>query len=104
MRNIKNCPLCGVKMETTDYQYYFHPDNDCILHGFGIDTNERRSVKSWNTRKPIDRIVELFEERVKCYDYLTKEYLKKEFDVLAQANACRADAFEKAIGIVKEEM
>ena len=57
MRKIKNCPLCGVKMETTDYQHYFHPDNDCILHGFVIDTNARRSVESWNTRKPMDRIV-----------------------------------------------
>ena len=99
MRKIKNCPLCGVKMETTDYRYYFHPDNDCILHGFGIDINYRRSVESWNTRKPIDRILEQLEERAKYYDNRTKEYLKKEFDVLAQANACRADAFEKAIEI-----
>ena len=63
MRKIKNCPLCGVKMETTDYQHYFHPDNDCILHGFVIDTNARRSVESWNTRKPMERIVERLEVR-----------------------------------------
>ena len=96
MRKIKNCPLCGSEMETTDYQHYFHPNNDCILHGFGFDINARRSVKSWNTRKPMERIVECLEDtKTTCFvtGITANPY---------EFGACHA--IDKAIEIVKEEM
>ena len=100
MRKIKNCPFCDVKMETTDYRYYFHPDNDCILHGFGIDVNYRRSVESWNTRKPMERIMERLEEQQKLYKeaHATATWTP---DKIAYVNT--SNGIGKAIEIVKEE-
>ena len=91
MRKIKNCPLCGIKMEITNYRDCFHPDNDCILHGFGFDIDARRSVESWNTRKPIEIIVERLEQESGFYGYYGSEdgrYVK----------------LNDAIQIVEEEM
>ena len=63
MSKIKRCPFCDAEMESSNNQYYFHPDNDCILHGFGFA--DRRSIKAWNTRKPMQNIVERLREKAK---------------------------------------
>ena len=85
-------------------KYRIHTANEIV--GKGSDDVFRDlnlAIEALEKQVSLDRIIERLEERVKYYDGLTKEYLEKEFDVLAQANSCRAHAFEKAIEIVKEE-
>lgn len=91
MSELKRCPFCGIGMETTNGQHYFHPDNDCILHGFGIDIGNRRSVKSWNTRKPMERIVERLKEE--AFPDFEEEYTCNGEELLYLSDA---------IGIVRE--
>ena len=100
MSELKRCPFCGEKMETANHQQYFHPDNDCILHGFGIDISNRRSVKAWNTRKPMQNIVERLEEK---YKESQKKYSEEDDWYCKKVYTGKSVAFKDAIEIVKEE-
>ena len=93
MSKLKRCPFCDAEMESSNNQYYFHLDNDCILHGFGFA--DRRSIKAWNTRKPMQNIVERLEETK------TKSYVTGITSNPYEFGACHA--MNDAIKIVKEE-
>ena len=72
MSGLKRCPFCGEKMilshrfaeHPNGYLKWmrFHPDNKCILSAFSIDLRETERVKEWNTRKPMENIMERLEE------------------------------------------
>lgn len=56
---LRECPFCGVQLENyPPSEIWVHPDNGCLLSLRGI-TKEQFSA--WNTRKPMDRIVEQLE-------------------------------------------
>lgn len=103
MSKLKRCPFCGIGMETTNSKHYFHPNNDCILHDFGIDIENRRSVKAWNTRKPLEIIVERLEVELELSDrdkrrcIVDKNFLQ--FDEIKGY----ANGIYNAIEFVKEE-
>ena len=71
-RGMLPCPFCGKKMilshkfadHPNGYLKWlrFHPDNECILRAYSIDLRETEKVEAWNTRKPMERIVERLEE------------------------------------------
>ena len=86
MSKLKRCPFCDAEMESSNNQYYFHPDNDCILHGFGFA--DRRSIKAWNTRKPMQNIVERLEKELEMTEWI-------EFE--------ERITYRRSIKIVKEE-
>lgn len=86
MSKLKRCPFCDAEMESSNNQYYFHPDNDCILHGFGFA--DRRSIKAWNTRKPMQNIVERLEKELENTEWI-------EFE--------ERITYRRSIQIVKEE-
>lgn len=88
---LKRCPFCGIGMETTNNKYYFHPNNNCILHDFGIDIENRRSVKAWNTRKPMEIIVERLEALRTCSDFGTCNHCqnrRKKVNKINQLKKC----------------
>ena len=97
MSKLKRCPFCGIGMETTNNKYYFHPNNNCILHDFGIDIENRRSVKAWNTRKPMEIIVERLEALRTCSDFGTCNHCQNRWCSMELLEA------DNAIKIVKEE-
>lgn len=72
------CPFCGIPLKLVGSkrrgnQHYLHEyNNNCILNGFGfIATDE--NIQHWNTRKPLERIVERLEEELhpdkECFDF-----------------------------------
>ena len=58
--NLLPCPLCGKGFIKNSINAYEHDNEECILHGFEI-SNEKL-LKQWNTRKPMDDIVERLEK------------------------------------------
>ena len=65
------CPFCDEEMipsyklpeHPNGYLKWlrFHPDNKCFLKAHSIDLRETESVEAWNTRKPMQNIVERLE-------------------------------------------
>ena len=66
---LKNCPFCGGGFRVNYRGAYEHDVSDCILKG--IEIRNAAEIKAWNTRKPMDRIVEQLE---KCSETYCKEY------------------------------
>ena len=64
MSELKRCPFCGGELELTDDDYYWHPFNGCFLDANHVTNNEKR-IKAWNTRKPMQNIVERLREKAK---------------------------------------
>lgn len=87
------CPFCGEQLEVVGKNHYFaHKINGCILQHLAFETNDQTGIGLWNTRKPMEQIVERLEmkhsESEKCPKF------EKVF---------RQVAFEEAIEIVKGE-
>lgn len=100
MNNIKllPCPFCGGEVEYHPLSHHMNnfwnkntiycPSCDFMMEG----NSTIHLVKRWNTRKPMERIVERFENKKKCAD------IKGGYQGDAEYSA-----FIDAIQIVKEE-
>ncbi len=92
MEQLKTCPFCNEGLEIVgNGHYYAHKTNGCILQHLCFECDDVEAIKVWNTRKPMDRIVE-----------------RLETEILEQLSDCGDDWFtaeqiNKAIDIVKEE-
>ena len=63
MSELKCCPFCGAKLELVREHYWCHPtDEKCILRHLCFEVDDLEGVELWNTRKPMERIVEYLEE------------------------------------------
>lgn len=99
MEELKKCPFCGgdASLYThTDLQkrvYYYVECNNCLISpSTYYERDKEEVINVWNTRKPMERIVE-----------------KLENEILENLSDCGDDWFtagyiNKAIEIVKEEM
>ena len=97
MSELLKCPFCGGK----DITYFFDITSgfvceDCGVALDGFKTYEE-AIKAWNTRKPMDRIVERLEEKL--------FWTEASFD---EDGYCNDDSEEAvllldAIEIIKEE-
>lgn len=60
---LKECPFCGEELEVVGKGHYFaHKINGCILQHLCFDIDNQEAIEQWNTRKPMDRIVERLEQ------------------------------------------
>lgn len=92
---LKPCPCCGGAAEILKQGYReYAPTYSVRCKVCGLTTGNHKSEKEaadrWNTRKPIDQIVEILEEEMPIswkHDYI----------------GGMKDAFMEAIEIVKEE-
>ena len=58
------CPFCNTDLEIIGKGHYFaHKTNGCILQHLCFETDYQEAVQLWNTRKPMEQIVERLEER-----------------------------------------
>lgn len=63
------CPFCGVELHK-HHRYYHHEINGCLFDDYEFFEED---FEKWNTRKPMQEIVErLEEEKDSCY----KEWLE----------------------------
>lgn len=84
------CPFCNEELEIVGKGHYFaHKINDCILQHLCFAKDDEEAIELWNTRKPMERIIERFEEEI-------------EQNPEASLREYRA-GFYKAIEICKEE-
>lgn len=92
------CPLCGKGFRKNRINAYEHDNEECILHG--LEISNEKLLKQWNTRKPMERIVERLKLKLKnicgSYNYETP-ILEKPSCKVAFNNGIR-----DAIEIVKE--
>ena len=99
-KKLKKCPFCGG--EATICSFFFVQCSKCGLSTLTYLT-ESEAIEAWNTRKPMDRIMERLEEEYMWNDTQKKEaYEDKDwetFDLYAIENR----GIYKAIEIVKEE-
>ena len=94
------CPFCGGEVEFHPQEH--HMENfwnkntiHCPTCGFLMEeTNRLQLFKKWNTRKPMERIVERFEKSAEFYQ---KRWIISTKD----ADYGRSDAYEIAAEIVK---
>lgn len=93
---LRECPICGhiAEMRTHENFYYIQ----CSLCGLRTQCffDENRAIKFWNTRRPIDKIVEHLEELRDDAEMHTGSY--EDYDEYEQGKAI---AFEEAIKIIK---
>ena len=90
-KQLAKCPFCGVDLKADGKNFYVHPVVGCLLDGIPI-MNDTESIKRWNTRKPMQNIVEQLKE--KSFPDFKKGYTCNGEELLYLSDA---------IEIVKEE-
>lgn len=99
------CPFCNLPFKKIGSkrrgnQHYIHDkymESNCILKEFGFKASEE-NFDRWNTRKPMQNIVERLEIKLSdtVYEKATQESNESYLDGLSSG-------YCEAIGIVKEE-
>lgn len=102
MSELKCCPFCGGKpvlLKHNDEDYYKVFCECCGARQWTFaNRTDRDAIRNWNTRTPMDNIVEKLEKE-------SKKKHNKERDVLCKiANASYSAGVKYAINIVKQEI
>lgn len=100
---LKKCPFCGgeARMEAEaigkeKYLYSVSCINDCVTQGIYHKTVDS-AIKAWNTRKPVENVLERLEEQA--------EECKKYWDEFDDEYAFGGmNAYMNSIAIIKEGM
>ena len=104
MSELKRCPFCGGEVDLfswsqipLNYQYGIECIECHTLFQINLyDTTMQETIEVWNTRKPIEKVLERLEEEV--IDCLNS------IDINADYYSGRADGTKMAFGIIKEEV
>ena len=79
------CPLCGSKAELRynkdGFAYILCANDGCYARTDGC-LNENVASRLWNTRKPMERIIEKIENARQKYQILVKEQGEKEDEAM----------------------
>lgn len=97
------CPFCGGEGKVSEFHSFWYKSGCSNLNCFAYITSlvfqtKEEAIAAWNTRKPMERIVERLEDN--------SEWTDSTFD---EDGYCNDDSFEvirleKAIEIIKEEL
>ena len=105
------CPFCGgeasllthTDLKNRMYYYVECSGYNCLIAPFTYyATDEEEVIKLWNTRKPMERVIDRLEEYRDNFMDDVYEELRDDSDNL-RANRI-IERFDDAIEIVKEEM
>ena len=61
IKKLLPCPFCGGEAELVGDNYHWVLCKGCLGGSHAFETAED-AIKAWNTRKPMERILERFEE------------------------------------------
>lgn len=92
MSELKKCPFCGGELKAEGKNFYMHPIVGCLMDGTLV-INCDESKKSWNTRRPVDDVVEALEEN--AFPDFEEEYT---------CNGAELLFLSDAIQIIKEKL
>lgn len=106
---LKPCPFCGGKATTSEFEKIENMPNGwgwvgcrpCRVfmnwsHG---ESGKKLAIEQWNTRKPMDRIVEQLEKWKQEAD---EQYEDTDSELYKMASVGKYHAYKQAIEIVKE--
>lgn len=103
---LKPCPFCGKEL-IINKGYYAHELSltepiECYAATWVFRVDDEKSIELWNTRKPIDEMVEALEKLKKLAEKMRK--LNLDFKAYSEENYERGRiyGFDDAIEIVKE--
>ena len=101
------CPFCGGEARLKEYtepiKISWIKCNDCGVESLPFDTIEK-AITAWNTRNPMERIVERLESEFNKHRDAKKTHLGSDENDLGLRHLGKANAFSKAIEFVKEEL
>lgn len=111
MNELKKCPFCGGEawiFKTHEGTYaVMHESSDCPItsesyQGNWVYDSLEEAIKAWNTRKPVDKVIERLEESKKniCGRYNHETPLLEKPSYKMAFN----NGIERAIEILKEEL
>ena len=96
------CPFCGGEAEFCKGDWigkeYWVKCTKCICKT-SLSNNYNEPIKAWNTRKPMERIVEQLEKEIDPYYFLEPSWETREVRTNKHKGFC--DGICKAIKIVK---
>lgn len=107
MEKLKKCPFCGgeAKVFETDLNTFrvICAECSCSVGRYWYYKKEE-AITAWNTRKPMERIVERLDSECKKHCDATKKHLGSDKNDLGLRHLGKANAFSKAIEFVKDEL
>ena len=112
MNELLNCPFCGGEAKYMEIKDFFI-SRFVTCTKCGIETprnclNRKDAIKRWNTRKPMDNIVEKLEEKTEflkdCTKYGNKDAEQQEKSYSTMMMYEVADLVDDLIDIVKQEI
>lgn len=92
MNELKKCPFCGGELRWNMHKLYEHNKTGCILDGFEFAAINK---DKWNTRKPVEDVLEKLEEE--CAEYKNTWNIYDDEVAFGQMNG-----MSNAISIIKE--
>lgn len=100
MNKLKRCPFCGGEAFVAGSGHWI-ACKDCLAESDFYDY-EYEAIEAWNTRKPMERIVEHLEEELKLADEEKRRCVAENMLQFDSAKGY-ANGIYNAIEIVKEE-
>lgn len=104
MSELLKCPFCGGDNVGIWHNHMFTQSFEarCYDCHFGLaqSDTEEKAIKAWNTRKPMEKIVERLEEIKMRYFLTIANTGDEKLDAVYEAVG---NAIDKAIEIIKEE-
>ncbi len=99
------CPFCGGEAEATficdgRYNQIKCKTSKCIMNVDmpALYKSKEEAIEKWNTRKPMERIVEQLENHKNCYEKVIGQVIVDNYDI----NLERVDLMNCAIDIVRK--
>ena len=103
MSELKKCPFCGGEARWATRDKHWSECAVCGTEGINSEYSED-CIEAWNTRKPVERILERLEEKGAECKERAKEELNEFCLEMFHAYENEADGIKKAIEIIKEEV
>ena len=98
------CPFCKEELEVVGKDHYLaHKTNGCILQPLCFESDDNEAIKAWNTRVPMERIVDDLEEAMeRQWGYYNNAKSTGNIRQMDYSDGC-AEGLTTAIKIVKLE-
>lgn len=106
-----SCPFCGGEAFVDTHKFWDEKAKDFTVQTYGVACHqcgskswqhcrtEEDAIKHWNTRKPMERIVEQLEEMSLSYELNCYKMIRE--NKCHESEDCGMCAFKQAIEIVK---